>query len=90
MLCVVPNDGATARIGFTLSRKVGKSVIRHRYKRRLKEIFRRWPHRENLPKVDIVIHVHPSLARQSYVACERETGKLLQRVLAQGRGPSHA
>jgi ribonuclease P protein component len=50
------NGSSTARIGVTVTRKVGNSVVRHRLKRVVKEAFRRAPWRHDLGGVDIVAH----------------------------------
>src|SRR6476660_6874100 len=64
ILYFVPNQLEGPRLGITASRKVGKAVVRHRLKRRIKEIYRRWPHRSQLPALDLVIHLKPE-ARES-------------------------
>ncbi|WP_173197927.1 ribonuclease P protein component [Geobacter sp. SVR] len=46
-----PNDLAEARLGITVSKKVGNAVIRNRIKRYAREIFRCC--RQALPPVDI-------------------------------------
>lgn len=55
-----PNEEATARLGITASRKVGGAVIRHRAKRRVREIFRCWEGRAGLSGLDIVVHLKPA------------------------------
>ena len=45
LLLVNRGEPAEARIGFTVSRKVGKAVVRNRVKRRLREVARRYQHR---------------------------------------------
>ena len=40
--CIETNEHGETRLGVTASRKVGKAVVRHRTKRRVREIFRRF------------------------------------------------
>jgi ribonuclease P protein component len=56
MLYLVPNLLDHPRIGVTTSRKVGNSVVRHRLKRWIKEIYRRWSGRGELAALDLVAH----------------------------------
>jgi ribonuclease P protein component len=58
-LYLVPNPLGHPRIGVTTSRKVGKSVVRHRLKRWIKEIYRRWSGRAGLAPLDVVAHLKP-------------------------------
>lgn len=52
------------RLGITVSRKVGKPVVRNRVKRRLREIFR--AHKEAIsPGCDLVINVKRTAATSS-------------------------
>lgn len=63
-----------------MSRKVGNSVVRHRVKRQVKEIFRRWPRRESLPAVDLVVHARPAAAGAPFELLAREIKGLLGSV----------
>lgn len=64
------NDQDESRIGFSVSKKVGKAVIRNRIRRILKEICRL-----NRPKIkkgyDIIIIARPSAAKDTYRVLER-------------------
>lgn len=80
-----PNDRGGPRFGTTISRKVGNSVVRHRVKRRLREIYRRWPHRSRLPPLDLVFHVHPHAARASYTELASDLERLLSELIEGGR-----
>lgn len=72
-----PNAVGRPRIGITASRKVGDSVTRHRVKRRLREAYRRWPGRTELPPLDIVIHVYPRAADSAWPSLRAELERLL-------------
>lgn len=72
-----PPEPPFARIGITASRKVGGSVVRHRIKRRIREIYRRWDLRRELPPVDIVVHVLPAARQVGFQALKKELLDLL-------------
>ena len=72
----VANDDAQARLGVTVSRKVGNSVVRHRVKRRIVEIFRRSPARAALAGWDLVVHVKPAAAEAGFAALRHEIDAL--------------
>ena len=76
-----PNRRATTRLGITASRKVGKAVVRHRVKRRIREIFRRYPHRWELPYVDLVLHLKPAASAAGFAALEAEVIRLLSTLI---------
>jgi ribonuclease P protein component len=65
-LYLVPNPLGHPRIGVTTSRKVGKSVVRHRLKRWIKEIYRRWSGRSGLAPLDVVAHLKPEARSASF------------------------
>ena len=74
----VANEGAPARLGVTVSRKVGNSVVRHRVKRRIVEAFRRSPARAALQGWDLVVHVKPAAAAVEFAALRQEIDALLR------------
>ena len=84
VLHILPNDGATPRVGVTVSRKVGNSVVRHRVKRRIVEVFRRSPARQALGGYDLVVHVKPPAAVAPFAMLRDEIEGLL-RGAAEGR-----
>ena len=49
-----PDDGA-ARIGFTVTKKIGNAVVRNRTRRRLKEAARLWLAEHPVAGVDLVL-----------------------------------
>ena len=76
-LFFVANELDHARLGITASRKVGNSVARQRLKRRVREIYRRWEHRADLPPLDLVVNLKPN-AREGGFAELR--GELLRQM----------
>jgi ribonuclease P protein component len=72
----VPNQLGHPRMGITASRKVGKAVVRHRLKRRIKEIYRRWQDRPQLPALDLVIHLKPEAGKSDFPALKTELLRL--------------
>ena len=82
-----PNEAGLARLGVTVSRKVGNSVVRHRVKRRLVEIYRRAPVRADLPAWDFVVHVKPAAATAPFAELRGELLALLG-AAASGRARS--
>ena len=55
---VLPSPGASARLGLTVSSKVGNAVVRARVKRWLREVFRR--RRSACPPVELVVIARPA------------------------------
>ncbi|HSF39595.1 MAG TPA: ribonuclease P protein component [Thermoanaerobaculia bacterium] len=80
LLYFVPNQLGHPRLGITASRKVGKAVVRHRLKRRIKEIYRRWKDRGQLPPLDLIIHLKPEAGRSDFPALRSELLRLLSGV----------
>jgi ribonuclease P protein component len=80
----IPNEEGVARLGVTVSRKVGNSVVRHRLKRRLVEGFRRSDLRPGLPAWDFVAHLRPEAATADFASLRDELESLL-RAAAEGR-----
>lgn len=82
-LFFVPNALPYPRLGITVSRKVGKkAVVRQRLKRRVREIYRRWDHRSQLPAVDLVVNLKPDAAKAEFRELESEIGRQLATLLA--------
>ena len=70
-------DDSGPRLGVTVTRRVGNAVERHRIKRRVKEIYRRWAQRHRLPPADIVVHLKPEAREAEYQKLEKELIRLL-------------
>lgn len=77
-----PNDRGRPRLGITASRKVGKAVLRHRLKRRIREIYRRWDDKWLLPPLDLVFHLKPAAASSEFSGLRREVLRLLEPLCA--------
>jgi len=69
------------RFGFTTPRAIGKSVVRNRIKRRLRECVRL--RRERFPfGLDLVFNPRKSLLDAPWEEIERHVDKLLERLIA--------
>ena len=76
----IENECWHPRLGITASRKVGNSVVRHLLKRRIRELYRRWPGRRTLPAVDIVVHLKPPARESSFDSLGGDLMRLLRSV----------
>jgi ribonuclease P protein component len=74
---VLPSGLATSRLGFAVSRRVGKAVVRNLVKRRLREIVRQTPLR---PGWDIVLTARVAAARADYASLGRSVRELMSRA----------
>jgi ribonuclease P protein component len=84
-LYFIPNGSGQPRIGTTASRKVGGAVERHRLKRWIREIYRRWAGRSRLPAIDIVVHLKPEANELQFQTFREE---LLRGLGSLAAGPS--
>jgi ribonuclease P protein component len=80
----VPNQLGHPRIGITASRKVGKAVVRHRLKRRIKETYRRWQDRDKLPSLDLVVHLKPEARGSDFPMLKAELLRLFSSLREKG------
>ena len=76
-----PNEQQETRLGITASRKVGNSVVRHLLKRRVREIFRRFEHRDALAAIDVVVHLKPAAKNSDFKDLESELERLLHHAI---------
>jgi ribonuclease P protein component len=76
ILYFAPNPLGHPRLGITASRKVGKAVVRHRQKRRIREIYRRWEDRGRLPALDVVVHLKPGAGAADFETFQEELLRL--------------
>lgn len=75
VLYTVPNNRNITRFGYSVGKKVGKAVIRNRYKRILREISR---HNKSQIKLgfDCVIIARPRILGEGYLEIEKSFKKL--------------
>jgi len=81
VLYFTPNEQQHPRLGVTASRKVGSAVVRHRLRRRTREIYRRFAERADLPAVDMVVHFRPQAAQADFEALKGDLLPLWRAVL---------
>ena len=86
ILYFVPNELGHPRLGITASKKVGDAVERHRLKRRIKEIYRRWQERASLPSMDLVVHLKPEARGVAWEPLRAEILRLVSGVARRGGG----
>ena len=73
----LPNGLTLSRHGFSISRRVGKAVVRNRVKRLLREILRLTPLQ---PGWDIIFIARPMAASADYTELEKSVKGLLSRA----------
>ncbi|MBF0309429.1 MAG: ribonuclease P protein component [Magnetococcales bacterium] len=75
LLCYLETADDQARLGLTVSRKVGKAVVRNRVKRVARECFRQWRGRFR-KGCDCVLVARPAVARVSPEAMRQDLATL--------------
>jgi ribonuclease P protein component len=81
LIITKPNERGEARLGVTVSSKVGNAVVRNRVKRLLRECFRRYRH-QIVPNLDVLIIARKGAVNLSWYEVERE----IRDILIENRG----
>ena len=77
---LVRGDAAPARIGFTVTRKVGNAVVRNRAKRRLREAAWLLLERQPLLGVDLVLVGRATTGARDFSALTDDLARALRKV----------
>ncbi len=74
------NDSGPARVGFTVTKKVGNAVVRNRTRRRLKEAARLLLTERPVSGVDLVLIGRASTRQRNFIALQADIGRALDRT----------
>ena len=88
VVAVTANGAALTRVGFSVSKRVGKAHVRNRVKRVLRAVVRQYLP-ALLPGFDVVVISRPAIAGQPFAAVDAVLRRQLQlaRVVARPRIP---
>lgn len=73
-------DAGPARIGFTVTKKVGNAVVRNRTRRRLKEAARLWLQAHPVTGADLVLIGRDSTRRREFEALQLDLARALEKA----------
>lgn len=77
-----PSGRAVARVGFTVTKKIGKAVLRNRIRRRLKEAAQRVFPENAAPGFDYVVIARPAAATRDFPLLLDDMKRALLRLAA--------
>lgn len=79
VLCALPNDLAWSRFGFSVSKRIGKAVVRNRVRRRMREAIR-LHQQEIVEGWDIVLIARAPIREANFHQIEQMSQSLLARA----------
>lgn len=83
-------DAGAIRVGFTVTKKTGNSVVRNRIRRRLREAVRHVLPEAGRPGYDYVLVAREAALRTPFDALVREMERAVRKLAAPGRKPGPA
>jgi len=86
---VLPAEGprARTRLGISVPRRVGGSVVRNRVRRRLREIFRRTLRETLRAPVSLVVNARPSAASATFRELSEDLASAVHRAISRAPRP---
>lgn len=82
------DDDGPARVGFTVTKKLGNAVVRNRVRRRLREAMRQIAKERVLAGVDLVLIGREAARRRPFAALAADLGQALDRAGVQSALPA--
>lgn len=88
LVAALPNGRTESRIGLSVSKRVGGSVVRNRVKRRLREIFREFALAGQMGQAevetgwDVVVTARPEAAEATYAELRVSAQRLVSKIRA--------
>ena len=78
-----PGTGGAPRLGITITKKTGSSVVRNRLRRRIRELFRRT--KPFAASVDVVVNVRPGSEKAADRELAEDFARLARKAVEAGR-----
>lgn len=87
---VLSSDTGKTRIGYTVTRKIGKAVVRNRIKRRFRELARRMIDRDLYAHYDFLMIARPHAGRARFCDLESQMSQALRHIMNPTTRQRHA
>ena len=79
VMYIIMNNSASNRVGFSVSKKVGNSVVRNRVKRLMKEVYRKYADKNKLG-FDIVFTARVGSAEADYKIIDNNIMSIMRKA----------